>query len=106
MDDYDNVMLVCSGKKSWAIANLPSEKFNSARRLFHDTARENALATNPFAIGSITDPQDFELAREFDFAWVEPGDVIFNPASWTHMVLSDSHTLAYSWFYESPDGIS
>lgn len=102
-DMHDNLMVVASGSKIWALATLSEAQVAKGRK------RKGRL-TSSFALDAVDrtrnkTPEEHEVAAAFETVYMGPGDVLFNPAMVWHQVNSEPRTLAYSLMYPLPGGL-
>lgn len=102
-DMHDNLMLVASGSKIWALASLTEAQVAKGRK------RKGRL-TSSFALDAVDrtrnkTPEEHEVAAAFETVFMGPGDVLFNPAMVWHQVNSEPQTLAYSLMYPLEEGL-
>ncbi len=99
-DEYDNFMLVTSGAKIWALADLTEEQVAMGRKT-------KGKLSSSFRLDAVDrtknrTQEEHEVAGLFDTVFMGPGDVLFNPAWVWHQVNSEPLTLAYSIMYPIP----
>jgi len=102
-DMHDNLMVVASGSKIWALAALSEAQVAKGRK------RKGRL-TSSIALDAVNrtcnkTPEEHEVAAAFETVYMRPGDVLFNPAMVWHQVNSEPRTLAYSLMYPLPGGL-
>jgi hypothetical protein len=99
-DMHDNLMVVASGSKIWALASLTEAQVAKGRK------RKGRL-TSSFALDAVDrtrnkTAEEHEVAAAFETVYMGPGDVLFNPAMVWHQVNSEPRTLAYSLMFPLP----
>lgn len=103
-DQHDNLMLVCSGSKIWALADLTEEQVKLGKKNGNKTTLKASLGIDAVDASRNTCEAHHEVARMFDRVYMGPGDVLYNPAYVWHQVNSEPMTLAYSIMYGIPGG--
>jgi hypothetical protein len=102
-DEYDNLMLVATGAKIWALAELTDEQ---VARASGGRSLKRSLGLDAVETARNRRFDDMRVANCFTRVIMTPGDVLYNPGYVWHQVNSDPNTLAYSVMYPLPGAAS
>lgn len=103
-DQHDNIMLVSSGSKIWALADLTEEEVKMGKKNGNKNTLKSSLGLDAIDRSKNMCEEHDEVASRFDTIRLRPGDVLYNPAMVWHQVNSDALTLAYSLMFAADEG--
>ena len=95
-DAVHNLMLVCTGKKTWATADLSDDDVRSCTKGFK---LKDSLGIDAVHIGLNRTEEDTRVARLFTVNELHAGDLIYVPPLAWHQVESTPQCLAVSVMY-------